>query len=192
MLVIAPYFMRPHREAVRRHFSAIREAIVVPFMLYNIPSTTGVEIPLDEVERLVDEGIIQAFKQSFPDAPRAGREGDSRRPRRRLLRPRRLGLRGARRGGRRLDVGTRRRSAPRAVAGSGTGCRPGRRWWSSRRSGGNAAVVRFVYEAGQVPGAPHWLELTKRPSIWPAMTSARRALPSPSCRARTRRACVGS
>jgi 4-hydroxy-tetrahydrodipicolinate synthase len=68
MLVIAPYFMRPHREAVRRHFVAIREATDLPFMLYNTPSTSGVDIPLEEAARYVDEGIFQAFKQSFPES----------------------------------------------------------------------------------------------------------------------------
>ena len=68
VMVIAPYFMRPHRDAVRRHFAAIREAIDLPFMLYNTPSTSGVDVTLDEVVRLVDDGIFQAFKQSFPDA----------------------------------------------------------------------------------------------------------------------------
>lgn len=68
MLVIAPYFMRPHQEAVRRHFSAIREATDLPFMLYNTPSTSGVDISLEDAARLVDEGIFQAFKQSFPES----------------------------------------------------------------------------------------------------------------------------
>lgn len=68
VMVTAPYFMRPHREAVRRHLHAIREAVDLPLMLYNVPATTGVEIPLAEVERLVEEGVIQALKQSFPDA----------------------------------------------------------------------------------------------------------------------------
>jgi 4-hydroxy-tetrahydrodipicolinate synthase len=67
-MVIAPYFMRPHREAVRRHFAAIREAIDLPFMLYNTPSTSGVDISLEDAARLVDDGIFQAFKQSFPDS----------------------------------------------------------------------------------------------------------------------------
>jgi 4-hydroxy-tetrahydrodipicolinate synthase len=67
-LVIAPYFMRPNREAVRRHFAAIRNAIDMPFMLYNTPSTSGVDITLEDAAKLVDEGIFQAFKQSFPDS----------------------------------------------------------------------------------------------------------------------------
>ena len=68
MLVIAPYFMRPHRDAVRRHFTAIREATNLPFMLYNTPSTSGVDISLEEAAHYVDEGIFQAFKQSFPES----------------------------------------------------------------------------------------------------------------------------
>lgn len=68
VMVIAPYFMRPHQDAVRRHFAAIREAIDLPFMLYNTPSTSGVDISLEDAARLVDDGIFQAFKQSFPDS----------------------------------------------------------------------------------------------------------------------------
>jgi dihydrodipicolinate synthase/N-acetylneuraminate lyase len=68
VMVIAPFFMRPHWDAVRRHFTAIREATDLPFMLYNTPSTSGVDISLEDAARLVDEGIFQAFKQSFPDS----------------------------------------------------------------------------------------------------------------------------
>jgi 4-hydroxy-tetrahydrodipicolinate synthase len=68
VMATAPYYMRPHREAVRRHLSAIREAVDLPLMFYNVPATSGVDVPLAEVERLVDAGVLQALKQSFPDS----------------------------------------------------------------------------------------------------------------------------
>ena len=163
MLVIAPYFMRPHREAVRRHFSAIREATDLPFMLYNTPSTSGVDISLDEAAHLVDEGIFQAFKQSFPESHHV-RDA-------KVM----LGDRAA------VFCGHDGSAFEALVTGadgwtsvsSTVATARARRLWDGVQT--NAPLqelaaqwrellplVRFVFfEAGQAPGAPHWLEIYK-------------------------------
>lgn len=70
VLATAPYVMRPPRTAVHRHLHALREATALPTMLYNTPAATGVEFSLPEIEELVDAGVLQAVKMSFPEAYR--------------------------------------------------------------------------------------------------------------------------
>lgn len=163
MLVIAPFFMRPHRDAVRRHFAAIRDATSLPFMLYNTPSTSGVDIPLEEAAALVEEGIFQAFKQSFPESHH--------------VRDAKVML-----GDRAAVFCGHDGSAFEALAMgadgwtsvSSTVCTErARRLWdgvqANERVQDLAAqwremlpLVRLVFfEAGQAPGAPHWLEIYK-------------------------------
>ena len=163
MLVLAPYFMRPHRDAVRRHFAAIREATDLPFMLYNTPATTGVDISLEDAAALVDEGVFQAFKQSFPESHQ--------------VRDAKVVL------GERAAVfcghdGSAFEALAMGADGwtsvSSTVCTArARRLWDGVQANEPLQelaakwrqmlpLVRLVFfEAGQGPGAPHWLELYK-------------------------------
>lgn len=66
VMITAPYYMGVHRDGVRRHFEAVRAAIDIPIVLYNT-GAAGATISLDETERMVDAGVVQALKQSFYD-----------------------------------------------------------------------------------------------------------------------------
>jgi 4-hydroxy-tetrahydrodipicolinate synthase len=68
VMVSAPYYMGAHLDAVWRHLSSVREAVSVPVMLYHVPATTGVELPLEVLRDLVAADVIHAVKQSFYDA----------------------------------------------------------------------------------------------------------------------------
>lgn len=68
VMVSPPYYMGAHLDAVRRHLGAVREATGIPVMLYHVPATTGVELPLKVIGQLVEQDIIHAVKQSFYDA----------------------------------------------------------------------------------------------------------------------------
>jgi 4-hydroxy-tetrahydrodipicolinate synthase len=68
VMVSAPYYMGAHLDAVRRHLGAVREATSIPVMLYHVPATTGVELPLEVIGQLVEQDVIHAVKQSFYDA----------------------------------------------------------------------------------------------------------------------------
>jgi 4-hydroxy-tetrahydrodipicolinate synthase len=51
VLVVAPYYNRPHQEWLYIHFSRIAEATDKPILLYSIPTRYGVEISIGVFER---------------------------------------------------------------------------------------------------------------------------------------------
>lgn len=67
VLVVTPYYNRPSRLGLRRHYEAVASATDRPIILYNIPARTGTNMPPDLLEELAQiEGIV-AVKQSNPE-----------------------------------------------------------------------------------------------------------------------------
>ena len=52
---VSPYYNKPSQEGLYQHYKAIASAVKVPFMLYNVPGRTGVDILPDTVKRLCDD-----------------------------------------------------------------------------------------------------------------------------------------
>lgn len=53
---VAPYYVKPSQEGLYQHYKAIAEAVSeLPFMLYNVPGRTVVDISADTVIRLFDD-----------------------------------------------------------------------------------------------------------------------------------------
>lgn len=53
---VAPYYNKPSQEGLYQHYKAIAESVPeMPFMLYNVPGRTGVDISADTVIRLFDD-----------------------------------------------------------------------------------------------------------------------------------------
>jgi 4-hydroxy-tetrahydrodipicolinate synthase len=52
---VSPYYNKPSQEGLYQHYKAIASAVEVPFMLYNVPGRTGVDILPDTVKRLFDD-----------------------------------------------------------------------------------------------------------------------------------------
>jgi len=50
-----PYYFKPGEEGIYRHFALIAESVDINLVLYCIPSTTGVLIPVSVVKRLAKE-----------------------------------------------------------------------------------------------------------------------------------------
>jgi 4-hydroxy-tetrahydrodipicolinate synthase len=67
VLSTAPYYMQPTPASVRRYFAEIRAAVDAPLMFYNAPGGTGIDPAPADIIAMVDEGILQAVKQSYPD-----------------------------------------------------------------------------------------------------------------------------
>lgn len=52
---VSPYYNKPSQEGLYQHYKAIASSVDIPFMLYNVPGRTGVDILPDTVKRLHDE-----------------------------------------------------------------------------------------------------------------------------------------
>lgn len=53
---VAPYYNKPSQEGLYQHYKAIAESVPdMPFLLYNVPGRTGVDIQADTVIRLFDD-----------------------------------------------------------------------------------------------------------------------------------------
>lgn len=53
---VAPYYVKPSQEGLYQHYKAIAEAVPeLPFLLYNVPGRTVVDISADTVIRLFDD-----------------------------------------------------------------------------------------------------------------------------------------
>jgi 4-hydroxy-tetrahydrodipicolinate synthase len=53
---VAPYYVKPSQEGLYQHYKAIAESVPqMPFMLYNVPGRTVVDISADTVIRLFDD-----------------------------------------------------------------------------------------------------------------------------------------
>jgi len=52
---VSPYYNKPSQEGLYQHYKAIASSVDVPFMLYNVPGRTGVDILPDTVKRLFND-----------------------------------------------------------------------------------------------------------------------------------------
>jgi len=52
---VSPYYNKPSQEGLYQHYKAIASAVEIPFMLYNVPGRTGVDISTETVCRLFDD-----------------------------------------------------------------------------------------------------------------------------------------
>jgi len=53
---VSPYYNKPSQEGLYQHYKAIAQAVSeMPFMLYNVPGRTGVDISADTTIRLFDD-----------------------------------------------------------------------------------------------------------------------------------------
>jgi 4-hydroxy-tetrahydrodipicolinate synthase len=64
MLSVTPYYVRPNRRGIVRHFEAVAQATDKPIVLYNIPSRTGTDMPNDLLAELAQLEHVSAVKQA--------------------------------------------------------------------------------------------------------------------------------
>ena len=69
-LVVAPFYVRPTQEGLRRHFLEVAEHGGLPILLYNVPSRTGCDILPETVAALRDHPMIVAIKEARNDHER--------------------------------------------------------------------------------------------------------------------------
>ncbi|AXH10143.1 4-hydroxy-tetrahydrodipicolinate synthase [Malaciobacter halophilus] len=72
LLSVAPYYNKPSQEGLYQHYKAIASSVEIPFMIYNVPGRTGVDIEADTAIRLFDDvSNIYAIKEATGSLERA-------------------------------------------------------------------------------------------------------------------------
>ena len=66
VLVVTPYYNKSSADGLLKHYEAIANEIDIPLILYNVPSRTGVNIPLPVYEKLSEHKNITAVKEANP------------------------------------------------------------------------------------------------------------------------------
>ena len=67
LLVVSPYYNKATPQGLYRHYAAIAESVHIPVILYNVPSRTGVDIPVEVYKRLSTIPNIAGVKEASPD-----------------------------------------------------------------------------------------------------------------------------
>lgn len=66
-VVTAPFYVQPHPDEIVAHFRAVRDAVEIPVVAYDIPSAVGVRLTPDIVAALAESGAVVALKDSSAD-----------------------------------------------------------------------------------------------------------------------------
>jgi 4-hydroxy-tetrahydrodipicolinate synthase len=64
ILSVTPYYVRPNRRGIVRHYEEVARATDKPIVLYNIPSRTATDMPNDLLAELAQIDGVEAVKQA--------------------------------------------------------------------------------------------------------------------------------
>lgn len=67
LLVVSPYYNKANPDGLIRHYQAIAEAVNIPIILYNVPTRTGVDIPVTVYRELSVLPNINGVKEACTD-----------------------------------------------------------------------------------------------------------------------------
>lgn len=67
LLVVSPYYNKATPEGLVAHYAAIASAVHIPVILYNVPSRTGVDIPVTVYAELAQISNIAGVKEASTD-----------------------------------------------------------------------------------------------------------------------------
>ena len=67
VLSVTPYYNKPNRRGLKRHFEEVARATDRPVVLYNIPGRTALDMPNDLLAELAQIERIDYVKQANPD-----------------------------------------------------------------------------------------------------------------------------
>ena len=73
LLVVSPYYNKATPEGLYLHYSTIAQAVHIPLILYNVPSRTGVDIPVEIYRRLAEIPNIVGVKEASTDICKIGK-----------------------------------------------------------------------------------------------------------------------
>jgi 4-hydroxy-tetrahydrodipicolinate synthase len=64
VLLISPYYNKPNSAGLIAHFKKIAEAVDIPIILYNVPSRTGQDVPVEVIAELAKIENIVGIKEA--------------------------------------------------------------------------------------------------------------------------------
>lgn len=67
LLLVSPYYNKASADGLYAHFRLIADSVHIPCILYNVPSRTGVDIPVSVYRRLADIPNIVGVKEASGD-----------------------------------------------------------------------------------------------------------------------------
>ena len=67
LLVVTPYYNKANNSGLIAHYMAIAHSVSIPIILYNVPSRTGVDIPVTVYQRLSGIPNIAGVKEASND-----------------------------------------------------------------------------------------------------------------------------
>jgi len=71
VMILPSYYCKPNQEEIFTHFARISDAADIPIIIYNNPSTTGVDIKADTVKRMADHSPnLSTIKECTGDIKR--------------------------------------------------------------------------------------------------------------------------
>lgn len=73
LLVVSPYYNKATPDGLFNHYRAIAEAVHIPIILYNVPSRTGLDIPVSVYQRLSELPNIAGVKEASTDIVKIAR-----------------------------------------------------------------------------------------------------------------------
>lgn len=73
LLVVSPYYNKATPDGLLAHYSAISSAVHIPILVYNVPSRTGVDIPVSVYRTLSHLPNIAGVKEASSDITKIAR-----------------------------------------------------------------------------------------------------------------------
>lgn len=67
LLVVSPYYNKANIDGLCTHYTLIANSVDLPVIIYNVPSRTGIDIPVSVYQRLCKIKNIQGIKEATTD-----------------------------------------------------------------------------------------------------------------------------
>ena len=67
LLIVSPYYNKGNADGLYRHYSEIAKSVKIPIVVYNVPSRTGMDIPVTVYERLSHIDNVVGVKEATSD-----------------------------------------------------------------------------------------------------------------------------
>lgn len=73
LLIVTPYYNKTTTDGLICHYLAIADAVSIPIILYNVPSRTGIDIPVAVYKQLANIPNIVGVKEASTDIAKVNR-----------------------------------------------------------------------------------------------------------------------